>query len=41
LTCGNASNERLTQILGACWPAIVTLLGNREPLVEVRDELSR
>jgi predicted nuclease of predicted toxin-antitoxin system len=41
LTCGNTSNERLVQILSGCWPAISSLLGSGEPLVEVGDQLSR
>jgi predicted nuclease of predicted toxin-antitoxin system len=41
LTCGNSSNDRLLQILTACWPAISALLRNGERLVEVGDELTR
>jgi predicted nuclease of predicted toxin-antitoxin system len=35
ITCGNTSNTRLQEILGAVWPDVVRLLASGEKLVEI------
>jgi len=35
ITCGNTSNARLQEILGAVWPGVIQLLASGEKLVEI------
>ena len=37
LRCGNTSNARLRQILGQALPAVLPMLAEGEPLVEIGD----
>jgi predicted nuclease of predicted toxin-antitoxin system len=38
VTCGNTSNARLREVLGAAWPTVQAMLLQGEPLVELGDQ---